>query len=154
MLISDSGQKNPQDIEYASYWSAWINKAYHTLKDPLHRSLYMLHLHGVEVAEADIAQTQTNNSEEQELLFQVMQRREEIDEADNLTKVEQIQEENHRDAQATEQRLNELFDKLLTLEIANDSLRRNELLSEIRKETVRLKYYRSIHVACQEWAMQ
>lgn len=64
-----------------------MNKAYHTLKDPLARAKYLLELQGVEVGESD-------SLEDPALLMEVMEIREELDEATTEEEVAQVKETN------------------------------------------------------------
>lgn len=64
-----------------------MNKAYHTLKDPLARAKYLLELQGVEVGESD-------SLEDPALLMEVMEIREELDEATTDDQVAQVKETN------------------------------------------------------------
>lgn len=64
-----------------------LNKAYHTLKNPLSRAQYMLAQQGVEVNEAE-------SLHHPELLMDVMEVREELEEAVSNEDVEVIKQAN------------------------------------------------------------
>ncbi|CAO3595663.1 unnamed protein product [Absidia cylindrospora] len=76
-----------RERKYAEIQSSMLNKAYHTLRDPLARAQYMLALHGVEVNEAE-------SLHNPELLMDVMEVREELEEANTNEDVELIKQEN------------------------------------------------------------
>lgn len=127
-----------------------MNKAYHTLKDPLARAKYLLELQGVEVGESD-------SLEDPALLMEVMEIREELDEATTEEEVAQVKETNdgkcvcvialwrpssHGDHvekyQETVQRLSEAFS-------GND-------LDAAKKFMIQLQYWESIRRAILEWS--
>jgi len=63
-----------RELDYAQLQSSVINKAYHTLKDPLSRAQYLLKEQGIQVNEGD-------SLSDPELLMEVMEFREELEEA-------------------------------------------------------------------------
>lgn len=71
----------------AQIQSSYLNKAYNTLKDPLARAQYMLALNGVEVAESE-------SLEDPELLMEVMEIREQMEEAETEDDIKKLKQEN------------------------------------------------------------
>lgn len=71
--------RHPQeDKNKAQALSARINEAYKTLQNPLLRAQYLLSLRGIEVAEDETAKV-----EDPDLLMEVLETREEIEEAES-----------------------------------------------------------------------
>ncbi|KAI8068735.1 Co-chaperone HscB, C-terminal oligomerization domain-containing protein [Gongronella butleri] len=100
----DSFSNAPErEKKYAEIQSSMLNKAYHTLKDPLPRAQYMLAQHGVEVNESE---SLTN----MELLMEVMEVHEEMEEATTHEDVEAINEENNQKIKNTCIELGKAFD--------------------------------------------
>ncbi|CDH53775.1 iron-sulfur cluster co-chaperone proteinmitochondrial [Lichtheimia corymbifera JMRC:FSU:9682] len=124
-------QASKREHEYAQLQSSTLNKAYHTLKDPLARAKYLLELQGVEVGESD-------SLEDPALLMEVMEIREELDEATTEEEVAQVKETNDEKYQETVQRLSEAFS-------GND-------LDAAKKFMIQLQYWESIRRAILEWS--
>ncbi|SAM00118.1 hypothetical protein [Absidia glauca] len=76
-----------REHKYAEIQSSLLNKAYQTLKDPLARAHYMLGQHGMEVNEAESLHNPV-------LLMDVMEVREELEEAETEEDVERIKQAN------------------------------------------------------------
>ncbi len=81
----------------AMQWATRVNEAYRTLKDPLARASYLLHLRGIDVGAED------NTAMEPAFLMQQIEWREEIDDASAARNVGEL--ENLLDALRDEQRL-------------------------------------------------
>ncbi len=78
-------KKSPEDRQAALLRSVEINAAYETLKKPLTRAQYLLHLQGIEVGtESDTVKPSG------QLLMETMQWREAIDEADAPELLEEL----------------------------------------------------------------
>jgi molecular chaperone HscB len=101
--------------------SALINNAYRTLLDPLARAEYILNLKGLETAvegEGDIGG---------EMLMEVMEVREEIEEASTPEALGQLKEKNEQRKKACEDELQQLF--------------RDANWEEAKKIVVQLRYW-------------
>lgn len=80
-------QAEQKEHQYAQTQSAIINKAYHTLRDPLARAQYMLGLKGQHVDE-------TESLHDPELLMEIMEFREELEEASTEDEVAELKQRN------------------------------------------------------------
>lgn len=122
--------------------SALINEAYQSLRNPLKRAMYILHLHGVEMAQ------DMDTSMDQEFLMQQIELRE------TLAEISQITEpwsELLEFSQNLEQLMDELYQRLRTLlspatsstpedlQPARDLVRRLQFLSKLQHETQTLE---------------
>ena len=67
--------------------SSVINKAYHTLKDPLSRAQYLLKQKGIQINEGD-------SLSDPELLMEVMEFREELEEVTSEAELKPLKERN------------------------------------------------------------
>lgn len=114
--------------------SAAINDAYKTLQHPLLRAQYLLSLRGAEIADYDV---DDNNSDDQELIMDVLEVREAIEDAETPEEILKLQGLNAERIRACVERLEEFF--------ARDDL------CGARTEVGRLKYWCSIEEALREW---
>ncbi|KAG9128324.1 hypothetical protein FRC07_000832 [Ceratobasidium sp. 392] len=73
----------------AAEYSSLLNKAYETLRSPLKRAEYLLFLRGVELNETD-----SLNEDDERLMNEVMELREEIEFAESSKEIEAVQERN------------------------------------------------------------
>ncbi|RKP07969.1 Co-chaperone HscB, C-terminal oligomerization domain-containing protein [Thamnocephalis sphaerospora] len=119
-----------RERQLAEQQSAWLNRAYHTLREPLARAQYLLQLHGVDV-------TETESVADPELLMTVMEERERIDDATDATEVRDV-------FQANEDRIRE------TITMLGDAFRANNWISA-HALTVRLKYWYRLRAAVRTW---
>lgn len=71
----------------AAAQSSQLNKAYQTLLSPLDRAHYILSLHGVQECE-------TEKLQDEELIMQVMEARQEVEEASDAVEINRIKEIN------------------------------------------------------------
>ncbi|KAI4178009.1 MAG: hypothetical protein LQ343_000093 [Gyalolechia ehrenbergii] len=126
--------------------SARINDAYKTLLNPLARARYLLSLRGVELGEDEsIAGSPSGLSDEgtggqkvdSEFLMDVMDVREEVEEASSREEVEEMKAKNNERKKASEDRLDELFK-------AGD-------IDSARRETVKLGYWVNVGTALEGW---
>ncbi|KAH8145076.1 uncharacterized protein LAJ45_10856 [Morchella importuna] len=112
--------------------SAYLNRAYSTLLSPLHRAQYILQLRGI-----DVAEDENLKMDDQELLMEVLEAREEIEEAqseEDLWPMKVINEERIR---GSLKRLGELF--------------KEDDLENAKVETVRLRYWVNIRESLNSW---
>ncbi|KAI9848629.1 MAG: hypothetical protein M1838_000468 [Thelocarpon superellum] len=113
--------------------SARINEAYKTLLDPLARALYLLELRGVLVQGGD----ERVSEEDQDLLMEVLELREQAESARDEEEVEVLKQEN-------EQRVDESVE-VLERAFMDDDLQR------ARSETVRLRYWINVKNSLDAW---
>ncbi|KAI4179092.1 MAG: hypothetical protein L6R41_008035 [Letrouitia leprolyta] len=126
--------------------SSRINDAYKTLLNPLARARYLLSLHGVEMGEDEsIAGSPPSMSDEGTggqnidagFLMNVMDVREEVEDAESREEVEELKAKNNERKQASEDRLDQLFK-------AGD-------VDAARRETVKLGYWVNVGTALDGW---
>lgn len=120
--------------DHAESISAAINGAYKTLQHPLLRAQYILSLRGAEIADYDV---DDNNSDDQELIMDVLEVREAIEDAETLEEIAKLQGLNAERIRACVERLEEFFAK--------------DDLCGARAEVGGLKYWCSIEEALREW---
>jgi molecular chaperone HscB len=112
--------------------SAFINKAYTTLRDPLSRAQYLLSLRGVNVEDDEMLKI-----DDQELLMEVLEAQEEIEGAqreDDLKPLKQVNDE----------RIVKSFGILEEAFAADD-------LNTAKVEAVRLKYWTNLAETLKNW---
>lgn len=116
----------------AAAQSSLINKAYETLRDPLLRAHYLLETKGHTVPD------EAESLEDPQLLMQVMEMREQLEEAESEAEVEAVRVANE-----------ELYDE------ACEGLRRAFEAGDLegaRKLATQLRYWANIQKVCREWA--
>ncbi|KAM0755084.1 hypothetical protein T439DRAFT_322138 [Meredithblackwellia eburnea MCA 4105] len=113
-------------------WSARVGEAWNTLRDEGKRGEYILNLNNVEVNEED-------KVTDPELLMQVMEIREQIEDAQTRDEVEQIREEN----QATIAEALESLSKFLSSRPPDFEAAKNRI--------IQLRYLDNIEKVCREW---
>ncbi|KAH7345898.1 Co-chaperone HscB, C-terminal oligomerization domain-containing protein [Pyrenochaeta sp. MPI-SDFR-AT-0127] len=124
---------HPQaDKKRAEALSSRINEAYKTLQDPLRRAQYLLSLRGIEVAEDETAKV-----EDPELLMEVLEAREQIEEA-------QTEEDLVDMKTANEERIAEST-KILERAFQNDDIQ------SAKSEAVKLRYWINIRESIHGW---
>lgn len=84
--------RSPEEKSNSDDWSALVNRAYKTLLVPLTRAEYLLHLHGVEIP-AD------NSALDAEFLIEMMEKNEEIEEADSEEMLLELLDKNKSEVQ-------------------------------------------------------
>jgi molecular chaperone HscB len=116
--------------------SSRINEAYKTLQSPLLRAQYLLSLKGDTTHEDDAAKL-GDAEEDQELLMEVMQLREEIEEAEDEEEILRLREQN-------QDRMDESC-RVLEKAFEGDDL------ATARREAVRLRYWVNVHDTIHAW---
>lgn len=96
--------KSEKEKAFAAEQSARVIDAYHTLSKPLSRALYLLQLEGVHVDEEKTV-------EDPDLLAEMMDIREEVEEADGSETLEQIQAQIQTKLEAWSKSFQEAFQK-------------------------------------------
>ncbi|CAO3613661.1 unnamed protein product [Cunninghamella blakesleeana] len=120
-----------REHKYAEIQSSLLNKAYHTLKDPLARAQYLLAQKGVEIDESESLHNPA-------LLMEVMEVREELEEATTNDDVEIIKNENDEKIKETVANLSSAF--------ANNDL-------DLAKDySIQLQYWENIRRAIIDWS--
>ena len=112
--------------------SARINEAYKTLQSPLLRAQYLLSQRGIETAEDETAKV-----DDPELLMEVLEAREQIEEAESEEDLVGMKDENDARIQESIKTLEQAF--------AEDSV---ELA---KSETVKLRYWMNISESIANW---
>lgn len=124
---------HPQaDKKRAEALSARINEAYKTLQNPLLRAQYLLSLRGIEVAEDETAKV-----DDPELLMEVLEARENIEEAESEEDLVEMRERN-------EERIAE------STEIIDQAFKRDDL-DAAKSEAVKLRYWVNIKESIENW---
>jgi molecular chaperone HscB len=124
---------HPQnDKKRAEALSARINEAYKTLQTPLLRAQYLLTLRGIEVAEDETAKV-----EDPELLMEVLDAREQIEEAQSEEDLLEMKNTNYARIRGSEEVLSQAFEED-NIELA-------------RSEAVKLRYWVNIKESIDDW---
>jgi molecular chaperone HscB len=124
---------HPQnDKKRAEALSARINEAYKTLQTPLLRAQYLLTLRGIEVAEDETAKV-----EDPELLMEVLDAREQIEEAQSEEDLLEMKNTNDARIRGSEEVLSQAFEED-NIELA-------------RSEAVKLRYWVNIKESIDDW---
>lgn len=112
--------------------SARINEAYKTLQSPLHRAQYLLSQRGIETAEDETAKV-----DDPELLMEVLEAREQIEEAESEEDLVSMKDENEVRIQESIKALEQAF-------AADD-------VETAKSETVKLRYWMNISESIANW---
>jgi len=112
--------------------SARINEAYKTLQNPLLRAQYLLSLRGINLAEDETAKV-----EDHELLMEVLDAREEIENAREEEELSDLKQINNKRIEASEKVLDGAF--------------REDDLNTAKVEAVRLRYWVNIKESLDGW---
>jgi molecular chaperone HscB len=124
---------HPQsDKKRAEALSSRINEAYKTLQNPLLRAQYLLSLRGVEVAEDETAKV-----EDPELLMEVLEAREQIEEAEREEDLVGMKEENEERIRRSEEVLEQAF--------------KEDDIEKAKGEAVKLRYWINIKESIDGW---
>lgn len=116
----------------AENMSARINEAYRTLQSPLSRAQYLLGLRSMDVTEDEAART-----EDKELLMEVLEMREQVEEAQAEEEIDALRQVNGARVRASVEQLANAFAK--------------EDLEAAKRETVRLRYWVNIDESLAAW---
>jgi molecular chaperone HscB len=112
--------------------SARINEAYKTLQNPLLRAQYLLSLRGIDVAEDETAKV-----EDPELLMEVLDTREEIENAKEEEELGELKQINDERIDASEKVLDKAF--------------REDDMDTAKAESVKLRYWVNIKESLDGW---
>ncbi|KAK0120899.1 hypothetical protein ONS96_011097 [Cadophora gregata f. sp. sojae] len=125
--------RHPQHLKTrAEATSARINEAYKTLQNPLLRAQYLLSLRGIDVAEDETAKV-----DDPELLMEVLDAREEIENAGHEEELEEMRRVNEERIEESEGVLDRAF--------------KGDDLGRAKEEAVRLRYWVNIKESLDGW---
>ncbi|KAJ6610908.1 hypothetical protein B0H10DRAFT_2058535 [Mycena sp. CBHHK59/15] len=116
--------QNKQDI--AQNLSSRVNEAYHSLADPLRRAEYILEQNGMPISEVD-------QLDDLEFIAEIMQAREDIDEAEDIPELSRVVDDNTAKIEATIEELERVVGK--------------QEWESVKEAAVRLKYLEGIDEA-------
>ncbi|KAF2636329.1 Co-chaperone Hsc20 [Massarina eburnea CBS 473.64] len=122
----------PSEKKKAQALSARINEAYKTLQSPLLRAQYLLSLRGIEVAEDETAKV-----EDPELLMEVLETREQIEEAQSEDDLVDMKKVNEKRIEESVGVLEETF--------------REDDIDRAKEEAVKLRYWINIKESLDAW---
>ncbi|HQR50160.1 MAG TPA: Fe-S protein assembly co-chaperone HscB [Methylophilaceae bacterium] len=108
-----------------------VNEAYQTLKSPIARARYLLHMNGIDTQE------NTNTAMPAEFLMQQMEWREAIEEAreaDNIPALDRLLRELHNAAAAHQSHLHAMLDEHKDFASAAETVRKLRFLDKVRTE--------------------
>jgi molecular chaperone HscB len=124
---------HPQsDKKRAEALSARINEAYKTLQNPLLRAQYLLSLRGIEVAEDETAKV-----DDPELLMEVLEAREQVEEAEHEEDLVSMHEENEGRIKRSVGEIQRCF--------------KEDDLEGAKSESVKLRYWVNIKESIEGW---
>lgn len=119
--------------ELAKELSGRVNAAYAVLGDPLKRAEYILSVHGYPTEETD-------SLTDPDLLMEVLEAREELEEATSAEQVEGLRQTNHEKVQST-------------IEDLKSALSTSPPDFDLAKTlTIQLRYWTGLEAAAKEWA--
>ncbi|XP_017043419.1 iron-sulfur cluster co-chaperone protein HscB [Drosophila ficusphila] len=95
--------KTSREQSNSADWSSLINKAYKTLSTPIERGQYLLQLEGEQMP-------QDNSALNKEFLMAMMERNEEVEDADDNQTLENLNSQLIKELEAMSQKLNTLFE--------------------------------------------
>ena len=131
--------KSSEQRDLADSHSAFINKAYSTLTDPLRRAEYILHTYfGIDPNPEHVIRPT-----DPELLMEVMQAMEEIEEASDETDLAQLKKDMDKKFEESEKNMTSLLDSAFKQgELLNTDLR-----DQLFEEAVKMRYIGNIRYA-------
>ena len=112
-------------------WATLANEAYQTLKSPVARARYLLHLNGIDTQE------ETNTAMPADFLMQQMEWREAIDEARDATDISALEKlliDLNREAASQEAQLHAAIDEQHDYPRAASTVRKLRFLDKVRDE--------------------
>jgi molecular chaperone HscB len=112
--------------------SAFINRAYSTLRDPLLRAQHLLARRGI-----DVADNETLKIDDQELLMEVLEAQEEVLEASSEEDLEPLHSRNRERIEKSLKALEKAFEE--------------DDLETAKREAVRLRYWRNVEETLKAW---
>ena len=115
-------------------WATLANEAYQTLKSPVARARYLLHLNGIDTQE------ETNTAMPADFLMQQMEWREAIDEAREATDISALEKlliDLNREAASQEAQLHAAIDEQHDYPRAASTVRKLRFLDKVRDEIER-----------------
>ncbi|KXS09187.1 Co-chaperone Hsc20 [Gonapodya prolifera JEL478] len=124
--------KSERELRLSEVQSSFINKAYQTLKDPLPRALYLLSLRDIPVSESDTL-------DDTELLMEILELREELEEAETQEEVDDIRSRN-----------DVVTDKLL-LQLSEAFRADPADYAVLKRLVIELQYRVNVRDACVQW---
>lgn len=130
------GGKSEEEQAIAAEQSSLLNRAYEVLRDPLQRAHYLLEQKGGR----DAAPGEADSLEDPSLLMQVIELREELEEAQTEAEIEPVRRQ-------TTQLYDDAVERLRLSFAAAEGPR----LDEAKKATIELRYWSNIAKACREW---
>ncbi|KAJ1966971.1 molecular chaperone [Dispira parvispora] len=119
--------------QLADVQSAWLNRAYHTLRNPLLRAKYLLKLKGHPIKEGD-------SLEDSILLMEILESHEALEDAQKESEVEAIRLENDQRIRDTLADLSRAF--------------LNGNWAEAKQLTIKLQYWYNIQDSTREWSLK
>lgn len=128
-LCSISIARSKEEQEYSLEWSSLLNKAYKTLSTPFERGEYILKLKGYEISES-------NTSYDNEFLTDMMERNEEVEDAETYEEMQELLVKLRKDFQV----LVSEFGKFICAED----------LENARRILIKMKYLLSIEMMIKE----
>jgi molecular chaperone HscB len=120
-----------QERRMSMQWATHANEAYQTLKNPLSRARYLLHLHGVDTQE------ESNTAMPAEFLMAQMEWREaimEAKEAQDATEMEALHHRLRSEVRAQHQELGRLLDEQADYPAASGLVRKLKFMEKLGEE--------------------
>ncbi|TIB77859.1 hypothetical protein E3Q23_01050 [Wallemia mellicola] len=122
--------KSDEEAAHALQTSSLVNKAYETLLHPLSRAVYILELNGIEIGEAD-------SVEDPDLLMEILDLREQLEEATSEDQVRSLRETNKEAINSTINDVSAAF--------------QNENYEDAKNLTIKLRYLTNLDTAAKDW---
>lgn len=146
-LIKQRKELTEKELKFAEEFSQWLNKAYHTLKDPLQRAQYILEWLGSGIKEDDRL---NGSAEDQEFLMEIMELREIIEDAKERRDVEPVCAKVEKMIQTEMARLVPVMGALCDQVEKDQDISNNKDLVEAKNIIVRLQYLKKVEDQCKK----